>query len=429
MLSHAQELIDFIEKSPSAFQGCENVKKELSAAGFAELLPSEQWQLEKGGKYFITKNDSSITAFVYGEKPESGFIAAAAHLDSPCIALKPNSEAPVENSYIKLNTEVYGGAILSSWLDRPLSLCGRVMLSSANPLKPISKFINIHKPLMVIPNLAIHLNRDINNGYKYSKQKDMSPLLCIIKEGFEKNDYLIRLLCDELNADSRDILDFELYLYEYSKGCITGLDNEFISASRLDDLMMCFNILRGFLADININTDKTRLIYFSDNEEIGSETSQGAKSSFLKDTLKRICLSSENKEAYYIALENSVIISADLAHGMHPSHSDKTDPTNRPVLGSGVCLKYSAAQKYSTNSSCGAVFTALCRQAQIKMQKFANHSDIAGGTTIGPMLAEAFAVPVIDMGAPILSMHSIRELASVSDNYDCLKLFRQFFKP
>ncbi len=425
---HAQELIEFINKSPSAFQCCKNINIKLSQLGFTELLESDSWDLKQNGKYFITKNDSSVIAFIYGENTENGFSIAAAHMDSPCAAIKPNSEITAENAYIKLNTEVYGGAILSTWFDRPLALCGRVILKNDDILKPKSVILNINKPIAVIPNLAIHLNREINNGYKYDKQNDISPIISILNDSLEKDNYLLNLISDEIKVDKSEIIDFELYLYEYEKGCITGLKNEFISASRLDDLMMCFNIFKAFTNKIDNISNKTRVMYFSDNEEIGSETSQGAKSSFLKDTLKRICLCNGKNDSYYIALSNSVIISADLAHALHPNHNDKTDPTNRPVLGSGICLKYSANQKYSTNSLSAAIFSEICSKAQIKFQKFANHSNITGGSTIGPMLASEFSIPVIDMGAPILSMHSIRELGCVSDNYDCLKFFEEFYK-
>lgn len=424
---HSLDLIDFINKSPSAFQCCDNIKKTLLANGFIELHGNQSWSLKPNEKYFVTKNNSSIIAFKTSNDIKNGFNISAAHTDSPCISIKPKAETIVENSYVKLNTEVYGGAILSTWLDRPLAVCGKVFIKTDNPLNPAEKIININKPIAVIPNLAIHLNREINNGYKFSKQKDMEPILSLVNENLEKNDYILNLIAEELKTDKNNIVDFELYLYDYSKGCLLGLNEEFISSARLDDLMMVYNILKGFLNSVDKVTDKTKVIYFSDNEEIGSETSQGAKSSFLKDTLNRICLNDSSNDAFYTAIENSIIISADLAHALHPNHSDKTDPTNRPILGSGLCLKYSASQRYSTNSHCGAIFTALCDKAGIKLQKFANHSDIAGGTTIGPMLASEFSIPVVDMGAPILSMHSIRELAAVSDNYDCLKLFETFY--
>lgn len=425
-IEHSKKLLSFIDKSPSALQCCDNIKEKLLENGFTQLYGNQSWNLKENKKYFITKNNSSIIAFITSKDIKNGFNISAGHMDSPCISIKPNSEVIVENSYVKLNTEVYGGAILSTWFDRPLAICGRAFLKTNNPLKPKEKLININKPIAIIPNLAIHLNREINNGYKFSKQKDMLPLLALANS-LEENNYILNLISDELKVDKNSIADFELYLYEYSKGCLTGLNDEFISSARLDDLMMCYNILMGFLSNSDKISDKTRVIYFSDNEEIGSETSQGAKSSFFKDTLKRICLCDSSKDSFYTAKENSVIISADLAHALHPNHCDKSDPTNRPILGSGLCLKYSVNQRYSTNSHCGAIFSALCDKAEIKLQKFANNSDIAGGTTIGPMLASQFSIPVIDMGAPILSMHSIRELASVNDNYDCFKLFKSFY--
>lgn len=427
---YAQNMIDFIQNSPCSFLAVENTENMLKENGFICLNNIEKWQLKENNKYYITRNDSTLIAFVVGKEPEKyGFRLIGSHTDSPSFVIKPNCEIKINDNYLKLNTEGYGGMILSTWLDRPLSIAGRVILKGEDIFNPKTKTIDFKRPIAIIPNLAIHLNRQINEGHKYSKQNEMLPIISLTGENFNEKGYIYELISKELQIDKKDILDYELFLYEAEKGNIIGLNNEFISCSRLDDLMMVYNSLQGFLSYANSNNyNGLKILYIADNEEVGSHTGQGADGALLRDTLKRICISLfNNEESFYSMAEKSVFISADLAHGLHPNYIDKHDITNKPLLNKGVCLKYSASQKYSTTGVCGGIFDSLCKEANIPYQKFVNHSDVVGGSTIGAMLASQFNTKVIDFGVCILGMHSIRELASINDTYDCYKLFEKFY--
>ena len=431
MKNLANELLEFINESPTAYHAVNTVKKMLYENGFKELKESEAWNLNKSDKCYVIKNDSAIIAFEIGngEIEEEGFRLIGAHTDSPCFKVKPSPEMLVENKYVKLNTEVYGGPILNTWFDRPLSLAGRVTLKGDSPFKPVTKLININKPLLVIPNLAIHMNRNVNEGYAINKQKDTLPLLGFINEKLEDKEDVVGVLSiikNELNVEKEDILDFDLFLYEHEKGSLLGINEEFISSSRLDDLWMVFS---GVKALVESNNNKaTKVMVCIDNEEIGSLTSQGARSSLLKNILERITLSlGKNKEEFFRAIANSIMISADLAHAVHPNQSEKHDQTNRPVLGNGPVIKMAASGSYSTDSYASAIFQELCKEANVPCQKFVNRSDVRGGTTIGPMVSADLSIPVIDMGAAVIGMHSIRELASVKDNEYTIKAFINFF--
>lgn len=425
----ARELIDFIDESPSAFHATDKVKRTLLKDGYIELKEKEKWELKKYGKYFLSKNNSAIIAFQVGNEKveEKGFRLIGAHTDSPGFKIKPNSEIKVENRYIKLNTEVYGGPILSTWFDRPLSIAGRVFLKGKSLLKPIEKLIDINKPILIIPNIAIHINKNVNEGYAINKQKDTLPLLGLINEKLQQDNYLIEIISKELKVKKEDIIDFDLSLYEFDKGTVLGMNNEFVSASRLDDLWMVYAGLKALIeSDVN---EGTKVLICVDNEEIGSLTAQGANSSYIKNVLERICLSfGKNKEDFYRALSNSVMISADLAHALHPNAVEKHDPTNRPTLGLGPVLKIAASGSYSSDGYSASIFKALCQKSKIPYQVFVNRSDVRGGTTIGPMVSANLSIPVIDMGAPLIGMHSIRELGSVIDNKHTIELFREFYK-
>ncbi|MDY4077307.1 MAG: M18 family aminopeptidase [Clostridium sp.] len=431
MKNLANELLEFINESPTAYHAVNTIKKILDESGFKELKESEAWNLNKGDKCYVIKNDSAIIAFEIGngEIEEEGFRLIGAHTDSPCFKVKPSPEMLVENKYVKLNTEVYGGPILNTWFDRPLSLAGRVTLKGDSPFKPVTKLININKPLLVIPNLAIHMNRNVNEGYAINKQKDTLPLLGFINEKLEDKEDVVGVLSiikNELNVEKEDILDFDLFLYEHEKGSLLGINEEFISSSRLDDLWMVFSGVKALVE--SENNKATKVMVCIDNEEIGSLTSQGARSSLLKNILERITLSlGKNKEEFFRAISNSIMISADLAHAVHPNQSEKHDPTNRPVLGNGPVIKMAASGSYSTDSYASAIFQSLCKEAKVPCQKFVNRSDMRGGTTIGPMTSSDLSIPVIDMGAAIIGMHSIRELASVKDNEYTIKVFKKFF--
>lgn len=424
----ANELINFLYESPTAFQAVKNVKDTLEFEGFKELKENDRWNIELEGKYFVTKNDSALIAFVVGvgDIAESGFKIIGAHTDSPGFKIKPNPEIVVENTYIKLNTEVYGGPILSTWFDRPLALAGRVTLRSENPLKPDNRLVNINKPILIIPNLAIHMNREVNEGYKINKQKDTLPLLSLVNEKLEKGNYLMELLCKELCCKKEEILDFELYPYEYEKGSLIGLNEEFISSGRLDDLSM---VHAGIKALMESKVSKaTNVMVCFDNEEVGSSTKQGGDSDFLKTVLERIVLALGNgREDFFRALSESFMISADLAHAIHPNLGEKHDPIVRPVLGKGPVIKISASQSYTSDSDSAAVYEMICKNAGVNVQKFVNRSDMRGGSTIGPISSTHLPIRSVDMGTPILAMHSIRELGATKDHLDCIKSFIEFF--
>jgi aspartyl aminopeptidase len=425
----AQELIDFIYESPTAFHAVERVKRELEPAGFVELKEEEKWEIKKGGKYYITKNDSAIIAFIAGsgEVEESGFKIIGAHTDSPTFRVKPHPEMVSENQYVKLNIEVYGGPILNTWLDRPLSIAGRVTLKSEDAFYPWTELVNIKKPIIVIPNLAIHMNRNVNSGVELNKQKDMLPLLSVVSEELEKDKYLLNIIAKELKVEMDEVLDFDLFLYEYEKGCIMGLNDEFISSSRLDDLSMVHAGIRALISsEVGLATN---VMACFDNEEVGSTTKQGANSPYMAYVLERIVLSlGKSREDYFRALAKSFMISADLAHAVHPNVGEKHDPVNRPVINKGPVIKISAAQSYTTDSNSCAVYEQLCRNAGVPVQKFVNRSDERGGSTIGPLSSTHVNIRSVDMGTPILAMHSVRELGGVKDHTYVTESFKEFYK-
>lgn len=424
----AKELIDFLYESPTAFHAVENVKNELTKNGFRELKEEESWKLKKEGKYFVTKNDSALIAFKVGTGriEEQGFKIIGAHTDSPTFRVKPSPEITAENKYIKLNTEVYGGPILNTWFDRPLSLAGRVTVKGKNPLFPETRLVNINRPILVIPNLAIHMNREVNDGVKLNRQKDTLPLLSMINEKLESGKYLINTIAEELKIAVEDVLDFDLFLYEFEKGCIMGLNNEFISSSRLDDLAM---VHAGIKSLINTQASSgTNVMACFDNEEVGSETKQGAASELLAHILERIvlCLGGD-REHYFRALAKSFLISADLAHAVHPNNGEKHDPVLRPVINGGPVIKVAASQSYTSDSNSSVVYEEICKKAGVPVQRFVNRSDLRGGSTIGPISSTHLHIRAVDMGTPILSMHSVRELGGVKDHYYCVKSFETFY--
>lgn len=424
----AIELIDFLYDSPSACHGVKATQRILNENGFIEIKEEDKWDLKSKGKYYVIKNDSALIAFEIGSEDieQVGFRLIGAHTDVPGFRIKPNPQMITEGRYVKLNTEVYGGPILHTWYDRPLSIAGKVALKGKSPLKPEIRLININKPLLIIPSLAIHMNREVNEGYKINRQVDTLPLLGLINDKLEKEDYLMNILAQELKVNKEDILNFELGLYEYEKGSLIGMNEELISSGRFDDLWMVF---AGVKALVNSKENKvTKVMICIDNEEIGSLTAEGANSTLLNNILERITIGlGKDREGYYRALSKSIMISADLAHAVHPNLGDKHDPTNRPVLEGGPVLKIAASGSYSTDSFNGAVFAGICDSAGVPFQKFVNRSDVRGGTTIGPVTAANLTIPVIDMGAPVIGMHSIRELASVKDNYYTIKAFTEFF--
>ena len=426
---YAKELIEFIHESPTNFHAVANAKKELLSNGFKQLFSGEAWQIEKGGKYFVTKNHSSLFAFEIGsgEIAEDGFKIVCAHSDSPTFRIKPNAEMPVAGKYLKLNTEVYGGPIMYTWFDRPLSMAGRVMLRSLNPLKPATQFVNFKRPLMVIPHIAIHFNRAVNDqGNPLSKQKDMLPVIAMINDTFEKDDYLVKLIAEEMGVSPEDILDFDLTLYEYEKGCLFGVNEEFISSGKLDDLAMAHAGLKAFVASEKCR--KTKVLAIFDNEEVGSGTKQGAGSPILRTIVERIVFGLGGKpEDLYRAIHNSFMISADMAHALHPNYVEKHDPTNHPVMNGGPVIKFNANQKYVTDGDSAAVFETICKMAGVPCQKFVNHSDMAGGSTLGNILLSQMEMRGVDIGNPMWAMHSVRETGGVLDHAYVIKAFTKFY--
>lgn len=427
-LQLANNLIDFIYDSPTAFHAVATLKDMLNKVGFKELKEEDKWNLQKEGKYYVSKNDSALIAFKIGKGKiqDHGFKLIGAHTDSPTFRIKPNPEIISENAYVKLNTEAYGGAILSTWFDRPLAIAGRVVLRSNNPLEPKIQLVNIKKPIVVIPNLAIHMNRNVNSGVEINKQKDTLPLLSLVNETLEKDKYLLNTVAEELKVRPEEIIDFDLFLYEYEKGTVMGLNNEFISCGRLDDLSMVHGATKALIS--SKGSMATNVMVAFDNEEVGSSTKQGADSDLLANLLERIVISlGGGREEFFRALAKSFIISADLAHAVHPNMGEKHDPVNRPVINKGPVIKINANQKYTSDGDSTAVYEEVCRRAGVPVQKFVNRSDAAGGSTIGPISSTHLNIRSVDMGTPILAMHSIRELGGVIDHGYVIKSFEEFY--
>lgn len=426
-------LLSFLDASPVNFLAVKNIADMLEAAGFRRLDACQPLgAISAGDRFFVTKNDSSIYAFRIGGKPlaEAGFHMICAHSDSPTFRIKPNAEMLVEGGLVKLNTEVYGGPIMSTWFDRPLTLAGRVIVRGVDVMHPDTMLLHIKRPLLQISNLAIHFNRQVNDGVKLSRQKDVLPILGQITSQLEAGNLLMNIIVEELNKQRsvkpEDILDFDLYLADTTPACTFGVHNEFISAGRLDDLSMCFAGLEAMLAANE--TDTTQVLGIFDNEETGSQTKQGAGSPFLSYMLKRIALTQSNtEEAYYQAVERAFMISADNAHAWHPNYPEKYDPTNHPMLGGGPVIKFNAAQKYASDAASAAIFAELCAKAGVPCQRFVNHSDVAGGSTLGNILASSIPLRGVDMGNAILAMHSCRETGSVRDHEYCVKVFTEFY--
>ena len=429
MKKFAENMLDFIYKSPTQFNAVEVSAEMLEKNGFEKLNPKENWKLEVGKKYYTTKNSSALVAFKVNsdEVEKEGFRIIGSHTDSPGFRIKPNAEMESCGAYLKLNTEGYGGMILSTWLDRPLAMAGRVFLRGENPFKPVEKIVNINKPVCIIPNLAIHMNRSINDGYKYNKQTDMLPLVGLINEQLEKDNYMVKLLASELDVEVEEIIDFDIFLYEYEKGCFTGANEEFISTGRLDNLSMYYSSVEALL-DSNSKSGISIAVGF-DNEEVGSSTKQGADSNMLLNILERICISlGKDRQQFFEAIENSFIISSDLAHAVHPNVNGMADPTNRPVMGKGPVIKVHAGQAYTSDGYSISVYKEICRECGVEYQEFVNKSDQRGGSTIGPISSTHIDIPSVDIGAPILSMHSIRELGCSEDFYNTYKTFVKFYE-
>lgn len=420
-------LLQYLNDSPTAFHAVENAAALLRENGFQELKETEKWSLEKEGRYFVVKNSSAVIAFTVGkgDLAEAGFHIIGAHTDSPGLKIKPGACTVTPDGYVKVNVEVYGGAILQTWFDRPLALAGRLVVKENGTLR--EKLVQIDKPVFMIPNLCIHFNRDMNEKGSCNKQTEILPLFCMKEENADKGNYLYALIQEETGVEKTDIVDYELFLYEYQKGIFTGKKQEFISASRIDDLSMVY---AGLAALTKAQTGAgCQVLAAFDNEEVGSTTAQGANSGLLLHVLNRICKNlGMTDEGYFQAVANSNSISADLAHAVHPNYSDKHDTESRPVLEGGPVIKYSASQRYATTALSAAYFVRACERAGVPYQKFVNRNDIVGGSTIGPALSGLTTIPTVDMGAPILAMHSIREFGAVADMEYTRRAFLAYYE-
>lgn len=420
----AQDLIEFLHQSSTAYQAVEIIKEQLKEAGYRELKGSEQWSLKEGDKVYYIKNDSSIFAADLGKETfKNGFRLIGSHSDSPSFRIKPNSEMRSEG-FVKLNTEVYGGPILNTWFDRPLSVAGRVALKSDHVMEPIIKMVDLEKPILYIPNPAIHMNREVNKGIELNRQTQVLPVIAL-EETESKERIFHQLVAQKLGVDAADILDYELYLYETAKGEFVGLNEEFISSKRMDNLSMAHASLKAL---IETEGSGIRVAAVYDNEEVGSKTKQGAGSPTLANFMERLVYAlGGNRDQYLESLEKSFMISADLAHAVHPNFPEFADPTNRPRMNGGPVIKVAANQSYTSDAHSTAVFINLCEKAKVPYQIFVNRSDKSGGSTIGPISSTMLPIPSVDIGNAVLGMHSIREMGGVDDHKFVYEVFKVFY--
>lgn len=428
-MNYVNDLIDFLNESPCNFFAVEAAVRRLEAAGFKRLDMRDEWHLAAGDRRYIVKNSSAVFAFVVGTGSASdGWRIISAHSDSPCFRVKPDPEVLCDGRILKLNTEVYGGPILYTWFDRPLSLAGRVILRGADALHPETRLVRWDEALLTIPHLAIHYNRGVNEGNPLSKQKDMLPVLGRLGEGESKEGYVTRMVADKLGVDAADILDYDLMLYDTTPASVVGRNGEFITSGRIDDLMMAYAGISAIIASAGEPCAQTRVTAIFDNEETGSGTKQGAASPVLHNLLRRIGSALGGDDSAFIrAIDNSFMVSADNAHATHPNYVEKQDPTNHPVVNGGPVIKVNANCKYMTDADSAAVFRTICDQAGVPVQYFVNHSDVAGGSTLGNILTSQIDLRGVDMGAPQWAMHSCRETAGTADVGYTIAAFSKFF--
>lgn len=430
----SRAMLEFIEKSPTCFHAVENIKEMLEEAGYQELQEKSAWEISFGGKYYVTRNDSSIIAVnvpgalsgdaLAGVEAIRGFHIVASHSDSPSFKIKEAPEMSVEEKYVRLNTEKYGGMILSTWLDRALSVAGRIAYRDGERI--MTRLVNIDEDLCVIPNVAIHMNRDMNKGVEYNPQVDMLPLFAACEEGMSKG-VLEKKLADYAGIGTEDILAHDLFLYTREKGRILGANGEFVLSPRLDDLQCAYASVRAFVESAPAQYVNVCAVF--DNEEVGSGTKQGADSTFLEDVLLRV---SEGLGAARSTLlqwiADSFLISADNAHAVHPNHPEKADPTNRPYLNGGIVIKYHGGQKYTTDAVSAAGMKQICEKAGVPCQTYANRSDVPGGSTLGNISTAHVSVASVDIGLPQLAMHSAVETAGVKDTEYAVRAMKVFWQ-
>ena len=414
-----QKMMDFIDASPTAFHVVDNIRRDLLKRKFTELKENEQWSL-KPGNYFVTRNESAIISFKIPSKDFKGFHIIASHSDSPSFKIKENPEMETAGAYVKLNVEKYGGMLCAEWFDRPLSVAGRVIISKKGRAE--TRLVNLDRDLLMMPALAIHMNREANDGYKYNAQNDMLPIF----GDKEAAGSFFALIAKEAGCKPGDIIGHDLFLYNRVKPTFWGANEEYIASSRLDDQECVFCSFDGF-----VNAEPKEYVAMHcvfDNEEVGSGTKQGAASTFLKDTLERINEAlGRTRQQYHTAIAESFMVSADNAHAVHPNHADKADPVNRPVMNQGIVIKYNANQKYTTDAVSAAEFKLLCKEAKVPFQTFTNRSDMAGGSTLGNISTTQVAVNTVDIGLAQLAMHSPYESAGSRDPEYLARVAEVFF--
>ena len=418
----SREVLNFIEHSPSCFHAVEQLSQMLDQAGYQRLKECDGWTLEQGGKYYVTRNGSSIIAFHVGQQLDNyHFQITASHSDSPSYKVKEKAELKGKGGYLQLNTEGYGGMICSSWLDRPLSLAGRVLVRQGNVVE--TRLLNIDRDLLLIPNVAIHMNRDVNSGMKYNQQVDMLPLFSAGECG--ENSYY-ELIAQELGVKPEDVVGCDLYLYPRVAPSLWGAKEEFISSPRLDDLQCAYTSMKAMVDSHNPHGVNVCCCF--DNEEVGSGTKQGALSTFLRDVLQRVHAAlGHAPEDYFRAVAKSFMVSCDNAHAVHPNHPEKTDGENCVYMNKGIVVKFSANQKYTTDGISAAIFMQLCKDAQVPVQTFANRSDMAGGSTLGNLSTQQVSLHTVDVGLPQLAMHSTYETAGVKDSAYMVQALTAFY--
>ena len=418
----SQELLTFIQQSPSMFHSISAIRKYLDDANFKYLPENASWDLEKGNHYYTIRNHSSLIAFKVGQTLDDyHFQMCASHSDSPTFKVKTVPELKGQGEYLKLDVEAYGGMIDSTWFDRPLSVAGRAFVREENTIK--NKLVYIDKDLLLIPNVAIHFNREVNKGVPTNRQIDLCPLF---SSGKAKVGDFKKMIAEHLNVSVDNLLGFDLFLVNRQRPCIWGYKEEFISSPKLDDLQCAFTTLKAFLDSSNEHDISIYACF--DNEEVGSNTKQGAMSTFLQDTLKRINYSlKKSEEEYYQVISKSFLVSADNAHAVHPNHPEKTDSVNCAYMNKGLVIKESANQKYTTDAFSRSVLEQICYMANTPYQTFANRSDSLGGSTLGNLSNIQVSVHAVDIGLPQLSMHSTYETAGVEDTATTIQTLTKYY--
>lgn len=433
----ALELLEFIKKSPSCFHAVKNICGILRQNGFSSLRESEKWNLAPGGKYFVERNSSSVIAFAVPEGAAESlrnlpFMICAGHSDSPSFKVKENPEIESAGCVV-LNVEKYGGMLINPWLDRPLSVAGRVIVKSEKSSRLEEILVDVDKNLLMIPNLAIHMDREANNGRKIDVQSEIRPVLSL-----NKDRKLAQIVAENAGIDEKNILAADLFLYNRSDPCVWGAENEFISSPRLDDLECAFSALAGFTSSFDdercgsagLNQRENISVYcVFDNEEVGSQSRQGAASTFLSDTLSRISFSlGADFEDFKISLSKSFMVSADNAHAVHPNFVSAADPVNRPEINGGVVIKFNAAQKYTSDALSAGFFKSVCQNAEVPFQVFTNNSNVAGGSTLGNISQTQVSVPCVDIGLAQWAMHSPYETAGARDVGFMARAVKEFYR-